>query len=238
MRHTLVAYSCLAVMVGGAPAAQGPCDVYAAAGTPCVAAHSMVRAMYAAYKGPLYNLQRASDNATTDIGVLDTGFADGAAQVAFCTTPVPTVCTVQRIYDQSSRGNHLERVMIVDTKHPTAGINAMRDEVAVGGHAVFSAYFEGGTPDRSGTMGFRTDRRSLGNASGVAVGDEPESIYMVASGTHYNSGCCFDYGNSEVAACGFPGAPPCGRTPAPTQRASSGAPGHTCGRTPLPPCAT
>ena len=52
----------------------------------------MVRAMYANYTGPLYNLQRASDNATTDIGVLSTGFANGAAQVAFCTTPVPTVC--------------------------------------------------------------------------------------------------------------------------------------------------
>lgn len=31
-----------------------PCDIYASVGTPCVAAHSTVRALYAAYNGPLY----------------------------------------------------------------------------------------------------------------------------------------------------------------------------------------
>ena len=125
------ACSCLTMAEAFGPAAQGPCDVYAAAGTPCVAAHSMVRAMYTNYTGPLYNLQRASDNATTDIGVLSTGFANGAAQVAFCTTPVPTVCTIERIFDQSGRGNHLERVMVTPGNihdWPTNGINAMRDQ--------------------------------------------------------------------------------------------------------------
>ena len=34
-------------------AAEGPCDIYAAAGTPCVAAHSTTRALFAAYNGPL-----------------------------------------------------------------------------------------------------------------------------------------------------------------------------------------
>jgi hypothetical protein len=34
----------------------------------------------------------------------------------------------------------------------------------------------------------------------IAVGDEPETIYMVTSGTHYNNECCFDYGNAEVSA--------------------------------------
>ena len=29
------------------PRPQGPCDIYAAAGTPCVAAHSTTRALYA-----------------------------------------------------------------------------------------------------------------------------------------------------------------------------------------------
>jgi hypothetical protein len=27
---------------------------------------------------------------------------------------------------------------------------------------------------------------------GVATGDEPQSMYMVTSGTHYNDKCCFD----------------------------------------------
>ena len=32
------------------------CDIYAGSGTPCVAAHSTVRALYAAYNGPLYQV--------------------------------------------------------------------------------------------------------------------------------------------------------------------------------------
>ena len=35
-----------------------------------------------------------------------------------------------------------------------------------------------------------TDRND--NTTGVAKGDEPETLYMVASGRHYNEGCCFD----------------------------------------------
>lgn len=29
-------------------------------------------------------------------------------------------------------------------------------------------------------------------------GNDPETIYTVMSGTHYNDHCCFDYGNSET----------------------------------------
>ena len=50
-----------------------PCDIYAAAGTPCVAAHSTTRALYAAYNGPLYQVKRASDGTTTNIGTLAAG---------------------------------------------------------------------------------------------------------------------------------------------------------------------
>ena len=177
------------------PAPQGPCDVYASAGTPCVAAHSMGRAMYAAYAGPLYSLSRSSDNTTLDIGVKPgVGFADAAPQLTFCTNPSPTVCTVERIYDQSGRGNHLERVRIRPNntnQWPTAGINAMRDPTSLGGHTIYSAYFEGGEHIGSGTMGFRSNRLN-GDASGVAVGDEPESVYMVTAGNRFNHGCCFD----------------------------------------------
>src|SRR6188474_2590953 len=62
-----------------------PCDIYAAAGTPCVAAHSTTRALFAAYNGPLYQVRRASDNATTNIGLLAVGdYANAAAQDSFC----------------------------------------------------------------------------------------------------------------------------------------------------------
>src|SRR5271155_2678876 len=49
---------------------QGPCDIYAAAGNPCVAAHSSTRALYASYNGPLYQVMRQSDGKKLDIGVV------------------------------------------------------------------------------------------------------------------------------------------------------------------------
>lgn len=42
-------------------------------------------------------------------------------------------------------------------------------------------------------MGYRID-----NTTGVAKGNDPETLYMVTSGRHINDGCCFDYGNAEV----------------------------------------
>src|SRR5450755_1836697 len=68
---------------------QGSCDIYAAAGDPCVAAHSTTRALYATYNGPLYQVLRQSDGKTLDIGVVQAiatqfpdpgGYADAAAQ--------------------------------------------------------------------------------------------------------------------------------------------------------------
>ena len=66
-------------------ATQGPCDIYAAGGTPCVAAHSTTRALYGSYNGPLYQVRRSSDNTTRDIGVLSAGgVANAATQDSFC----------------------------------------------------------------------------------------------------------------------------------------------------------
>ena len=72
------------------PGPEGPCDIYAAAGNPCVAAHSSTRALYSSYNGPLYQVMRQSDGKTLDIGVVQPGeddpggYADAAAQDAFC----------------------------------------------------------------------------------------------------------------------------------------------------------
>src|SRR5580765_7939260 len=61
----------LTVATGAAPPRpQGPCDIYSAAHTPCVAAHSTTRALYASYDGPLYQVKRQSDDKTLDIGVV------------------------------------------------------------------------------------------------------------------------------------------------------------------------
>src|SRR2546423_1381456 len=98
---------------GPATRPQGPCDIYAAAGDPCVAAHSTTRALYASYNGPLYQVIRQSDGKTLDIGVVQPaasplpdsgGYADAAAQDAFCAS---TYCWITTIYDQSPKHNDL-----------------------------------------------------------------------------------------------------------------------------------
>jgi hypothetical protein len=66
------------------PAGQGPCDIYRAAGTPCVAAHSTVRALYASYTGGLYDVKRVSDGKIATINASVGGRADSAAQDTFC----------------------------------------------------------------------------------------------------------------------------------------------------------
>src|SRR4026207_752695 len=84
------------------PRPQGPCDIYGAAGTPCVTAHSSTRALSAAYNGPLYQVMRQSDGKTSDIGVVQPsaspvadagGYADAAAHDAFCNN---TICFITR----------------------------------------------------------------------------------------------------------------------------------------------
>ncbi|MCL6667832.1 arabinofuranosidase catalytic domain-containing protein, partial [Streptomyces panaciradicis] len=163
-----------------------PCDIYAAAGTPCVAAHSVTRALLSSYNGPLYQVTRVSDGATTDIGLLaQGGYADAGAQDAFCATSGG--CRITKIYDQSGRHNDL-------TPGPagTAGTGADRGadaseiSVSAGGHKVYGLWISPG-------VGYRY----TGVASGVAVNGRPEGAYMVASGTHVGSACCFDYGNAE-----------------------------------------
>jgi hypothetical protein len=78
---------------------QGPCDIYGAAGDPCVAAHSTTRALYAAYNGPLYKVMRQSDGTSLDIGIVQPGgYANAAAQDAFCAN---SLCCITSNLDQS-----------------------------------------------------------------------------------------------------------------------------------------
>ena len=166
MLALLFSFSSIAAVL----AAQGPCDILVAAGNPCVAAHSTVRALYAAYAGPLYNVTRASDGKSANISVLTAGgFADKAAHDAFC----PALdCVISNIFDQSSQGNHLgQRHMLVNaSQHPIS---------VAGGIQVYGMWFDPG-------YGYHQDK-----TTGIALGNEPESIYAVFSGTHYNGKCCF-----------------------------------------------
>src|ERR1700728_4298166 len=168
---------------------QRPCDIYAAGNTPCVAAHSTVRSLYAKYAGALYQGKRASDDAAQDIGLLSDGYANAAKQDEFCTN---TPSTITKIYDQPPRRTDLGISSGGHYKGPgPAGsdLGAAADALPVtaGGHQVYGVSISPG-------MGYRNNR-----TSGVAVNEKPEGMYMVSSGTHFNSGCCFDYGNAETS---------------------------------------
>jgi hypothetical protein len=162
-----------------------PCDIYAAGGTPCVAAYSTVRALYRTYRGPLYQVTRASDGKTADIGVLETGgYADAAAQNSFC---AGTVCTITRIYDQSPDHNDLGVGPIGGNGGPDAAAIANALPVTIGGHQVYGVSVQAG-------VGYRNDV-----TRGVPVGSQPQGAYMVTSGTHVDALCCFDFGNAETS---------------------------------------
>ncbi|GAB3970433.1 alpha-L-arabinofuranosidase B [Actinoallomurus acanthiterrae] len=200
VRRTLPAAGATAALAAGLltttattsqAAAQEPCDIYAAGGTPCVAAHSTTRALYAAYNGPLYQVRRASDNTTKDIGVLSAGgYANAAAQDSFCAN---TSCVITVIYDESGKGNNLTQALKGYWPGPAPGgndnlANAFEAPVTVAGHKAYGVYVAPGT-------GYRNN-----HTSGIATGDQPEGEYAVLDGTHYNGGCCFDYGNAETSS--------------------------------------
>ena len=176
---------------------EGPCDIYGAAGDPCVAAHSTTRALYASYNGPLYKVLRRSDGKSLDIGVVQPvaspvpdsgGYSDAGAQDKFCAN---TTCWITTIYDQSSKHNDLTQAPRGGFSGPAlGGFNnlplADMAPIAIMGHKVYGVFIEPG-------MGLRQN-----DAKGTAVDDQAEGQYWVINGRHYNSGCCFDYGNAEI----------------------------------------
>jgi len=180
----------LVATTGSAHAAsQGPCDLYAAGGTPCVAAHSTTRILRSGYTGPLYQVRRQSDNATRDIPALASGIANSASQDAFC---IGTTCVITIIYDQSGRNNHLRQAPPGGFSGPAAGgydnlAIATSAAVTLSGQKVYGVYIAPGSGYRNNTT------------NGIAMADQPEGMYAALDGTHFNGGCCFDYGNAETS---------------------------------------
>ncbi|HEX3761257.1 MAG TPA: arabinofuranosidase catalytic domain-containing protein, partial [Kofleriaceae bacterium] len=149
--------------VGVASAQTLPCDIYGSAGTACVAAHSTTRALFGAYSGRLYQVKRASDGATTDVGTLATGgYANAAAQDAFC---AGTTCTITIIYDQSSRANHLLISPAGGAGGADVGANAAALPAVAGGHKVYGVHVVPGT-------GYRDL-----SATGTARNGQAEGMY-------------------------------------------------------------
>ena len=180
--------SLLVVCCTGVSRKNLPCDIYKAGGTPCVTAHSTTRLLYSKYRGPLYQVKRDSDGATLDIRPDASGYADAAAQDRFLDGGLGWITV---IYDQSGMGNDLVQASPGTFLGPeTGGFNTLpiadMAPALLNGHKVYGAYIMPG-------MGFRCN-----NARGLAIDDEPEGIYYVIDGGHFDSGCCFDYGNSST----------------------------------------
>jgi hypothetical protein len=127
----------------------GPCDIYQSGNTPCVAAHSTVRALYGSYNGKLYQIQRVADNATKDIYPLGPGgYADSSAQDTFC---AQTNCTTSIIYDQSPQHNDLS-ISPPATQLPNGGTPALAAAEKItmaGSYPVYGMYGGGGTAYRN-----------------------------------------------------------------------------------------
>ncbi|MEU7876321.1 lectin [Dactylosporangium sp. NPDC049140] len=182
------AIALLAPVTGAQAASPQVCDIYASGGTPCIGAHSTTRALFAAYNGPLYQVQRGSDHAYADVGLLAAGgVANAAAQDTFCAN---TSCTITKIYDQSSNHNDLPISWGGFWKGPGAngadvGADAKALPVTVGGQKAYGVKVNQG-------VGYRID-----HAKNAPTGSQPEGIYMVTSSNYVNQWCCFDYGSGE-----------------------------------------
>ena len=187
-------------VVGGCSASlarpEGPCDIYATGGSPCVAAHSSTRALYASYKGPLYQVNApigrknprhwCGQNPVVKIR------ADMPTQPPrMHSVPIHTAGSPPSTTSQG-KGNHLRQSPRGGTGNPTTmgGFNSLpiadMAPVTLMGHKVYGIFIEPG-------MGLRLD-----DPKGTAVDDQAEGQYWVINGLHYNDGCCFDYGNAEI----------------------------------------
>ena len=163
-------------------AAAASCDIYAAGGMPCVAAHSLSRALYSQYAGPLYRVVRSPGNASLDIGLRTPGgAADSAVHDSFCGN---STCTVERTYDQSPLGNHLgighgPSFLNGPRGAQDRGVNfadRSRPQAILGGRKVYAAYFAG-----TGTAPHGKEFAGQGYSNRTAVGtaecEESQTIY-------------------------------------------------------------
>ena len=181
---------------GGTTGVTGPCDIYAAASTPCVAAYSTIRRLSSTYSGPLYQIRKGgsslgSGGTTMDIGTFADGFADGTAQDTACGTS--GACTVSILYDQSGKGNNLKVAPAGcyegTASEPDYESNAKGRSLNVSGHKVYALY-------TIAHDGYRNNA-----PSGVPTEIQPQGLYMVTDGKRYGGACCFDFGNAGKDNC-------------------------------------
>jgi hypothetical protein len=121
------------------------------------------------------------------------GYADVATHETFCESET---CTITKIYDQSGWGNDLEPGPKGGSKTtPENPAKGQALPVRVNGHSAYGVLIKSGMGYRSGC-----DDCTLTKGNGMALGDEPQSLYMITSQKDLIEGCCFDYGNGETTS--------------------------------------
>jgi len=182
---------------GGAAPVTGPCDIYGAASpaTPCIAAYSTTRLLSSKYTGFLYQVRKGGNKlgtggTTQDIGTVAGGYADAAAQEAFCGTET---CTFSILYDQSGKKNDLKVAPAGcyegTASEPDYESDAKKKSVTLNGHKTYALYMNAHEGYRNNTP---TD---------APKGSAAQGIYEVADGTHAGDACCFDFGNASTNNC-------------------------------------
>jgi hypothetical protein len=174
-----------------AEAGTGPCDILAAAGTPCIAAHSLARRMLASYTGPLFQITRASDGTTLDIGTLSSGAVNASSITTFCSG---TTCTITIIYDQMGTlalGNNLLKDGAYGKVPAPVGWTTLPNGATIPIARIIAGegYYQGTccNPGTSGTVG-------------MPAGNNAITAYMVSENYSEGgqvSGCCGTYGDTE-----------------------------------------
>jgi len=168
-----------------------PCDLAATAGTPCDAAYSMTRRMFAAYTGNLFQLTRASDSNTQNITSLSSGIVDVATINSFC---VSTTCTVTEVYDQTANANHV----IVWTRGGDLTAQPTPLGFTTFANGLYVPVLRIPLPANTSTTSAGYSTQS--GASGLPTGNSSISVYTIAENTSEGgvvSGCCGFFGDTE-----------------------------------------
>ena len=127
-----------------------------------------------------------------NIGAVD-GYADAASQDTFC---AGGPCTITILYDQSGQGNDLEPAPGGGAKpSPDNPARAADLPTTINGHSVYGILIRPGMGYRTGCLGC-----NIKAGIGTALGDEPQTMYMVTSQDDLIDGCCFNYGNAETTS--------------------------------------
>ena len=164
---------------------EGPCDIYAAAGTPCGAAYSTIRALSKTYTGPLYQVRSGSSAMNTGSGgtTKDIGRRRTASPTRPRRTPSAAAPSARSRSSMTSPGT--ETTSRWRTQGLTNGgtyaamddfeSSATKGMLMVGGHKVYSLYM-------NAREGYRTAVNV--KAKDVPIGNTAQGIYELADGTH------------------------------------------------------